>query len=288
MNTQPLPSGMIKSLAGRSPLFWTAAGIFLILLAGALDYVTGPEFSVSLFYLVPVAMVAWYASGKTGLVISVVATLVWISTDSQADVIYTHPIVIFWNSIMRFGFFAVVTVLLAELRKALLSLQNAARFDYLTGAVNVRYFYELAQMEIARAQRYKHPTTLVYIDLDNFKAINDQLGHSTGDLVLQAVASKMRRHIRKVDTIARLGGDEFALLMPETGEPQAREALARLWDGLTGEMAANQWPVTFSMGVVTFKHTAASVDEMVSLADERMYAIKTTSKNSICYMTYPE
>lgn len=277
-----------RILQQRSLLFWMIAGMILILIAAGLDFLTGPEFSVSLFYLVPVVLIAWYAGGEMGFVISLIATLAWISADSAMAVIYTQPIVIFWNSSMRFGFFAVITISLAELRKALLSLQNAARTDFLTGAVNVRYFYELAQSELVRAQRYKRPITLVYIDLDNFKLVNDRFGHSTGDMVLQTVTSQVRRNIRAIDIIARLGGDEFALLLPETGETQAREALARIWNSLREEMETNQWPVTFSMGVVTFNQFADSVDQMVSVADSHMYMIKTTSKNNICYTTYPD
>lgn len=88
-----------------------------------------------------------------------------------------------------------------------------AREDFLTGVLNSRAFYEMAQVEMARAARQDSPLSLAYIDLDDFKEVNDTLGHSTGDRVLQAVAATIMEDIRLTDAVARLGGDEFAILL---------------------------------------------------------------------------
>jgi diguanylate cyclase (GGDEF)-like protein len=174
----------------------------------------------------------------------------------------------------------------SALKSALEREKELARTDYLTGAVNSRLFFELVQMEIDRSQRYEHPFTLVYIDLDNFKAVNDQFGHTTGDLVLRAVVSYAKKYLRKIDVIARLGGDEFALLLPETNQESAGVALTKLQGGLLEEMRQNNWPITFSIGVLTCNVAPLKSDELVKMADELMYSVKRGSKNAIRYSTY--
>ena len=122
--------------------------------------------------------------------------------------------------------------------------------------------------------------------MDNFKAINDQLGHSTGDRVLRAMAENIQRQIRPSDIFARLGGDEFALLMPETNEEEARNVISRLHESLVNEMLKNGWMITFSVGVVTCNQSPSSVDEVVKMADTAMYSVKNTSKNGVAFHLY--
>jgi diguanylate cyclase (GGDEF)-like protein len=163
-----------------------------------------------------------------------------------------------------------------------------ARTDYVTGAVSIRYFYELMQIEMNRAKRYGRPFTLAYIDLDNFKAVNDRLGHSTGDRVLRAVTEAICRQVRPVDRVARLGGDEFALLLPETDDEAAKTVINRIHASLVDEMLRNGWMVTFSMGVVTFREIPKTVDDVVKMADDLMYSVKDTGKNGVNYSIYAE
>jgi diguanylate cyclase (GGDEF)-like protein len=172
------------------------------------------------------------------------------------------------------------------LRKAYNTNRELARVDFVTGAVSIRYFYALAKNEIGRSVRYQRPFTFAYIDMDNFKAINDRLGHSTGDLVLRAVTESIQRQIRVSDTLARLGGDEFALLLPETGEEEARKVILRVHTNLVNEMLKNGWMVSFSVGVVTYTQPPSSVDEMVKLADSAMYTVKMNGKNGVAYRIY--
>jgi len=161
-----------------------------------------------------------------------------------------------------------------------------ARTDYLTGAGNLRFFLELLQKEIDRSLRYQHPFTLVYIDVDNFKTVNDQFGHIIGDEVLRTLVRNITTHVRKTDTVARLGGDEFALLLPETTQESARVAISKLQDGLLKEMQQNKWPITFSVGVLTCRAPPVKAGELVRIADELMYSVKYGGKNAITYSTY--
>ncbi|MBI3014821.1 MAG: GGDEF domain-containing protein, partial [Candidatus Tectomicrobia bacterium] len=162
-----------------------------------------------------------------------------------------------------------------------------ARTDSLTGVINRRYFFELAQRENSRAHRHKQPFTVMFIDLDNFKDVNDVSGHMTGDALLRLVGETMRKNLRQTDIIARLGGDEFAVLLPETGpEPSVHIVMRKLQENLLQVMEKNGWPVTFSIGAVTFLRPPSSVDEMIRLPDDLMYSVKGKGKNMIKYAVF--
>jgi diguanylate cyclase (GGDEF)-like protein len=261
-------------------------GFVLTGLIGIADFLMGYEMSFSVFYVLPVAIVTWLTSRRLGLVTSLFGAFVWLGADLTSGHTYSHPLIPIWNTFIRLAFFVIITLLLSALKKATEREREFARVDNLTGAANPRFFYDLAQMEIERFQRYKHPFTVAYIDLDNFKTVNDRFGHLTGDQVLRIVAISARKYLRKTDVIARLGGDEFALLLPETNEESARAALSKIQEGLLEEMRLGNWPITFSIGVLTCNVAPLTTEELVSMADELMYSVKHESKNSIRFSTY--
>ena len=262
------------------------AGFVLTGLIGVVDFLTGYEMAFSVFYVLPVALVTWLTSRRLGLMTSLAGAFVWLGADVATGHPYSYPLIPIWNTLIRLAFFVIITLLLSALKRTTEREREFARIDNLTGAVNPRFFYDLAQMEIDRFQRYEHPFTLAYIDLDNFKTVNDQFGHPTGDQVLRIVASSARKYLRKTDVIARLGGDEFALLLPETNEESARVALSKIQDGLLEEMRLGNWPITFSIGVLTCIAAPHTTEELVRMADELMYSVKHDSKNAIKYSTY--
>lgn len=159
--------------------------------------------------------------------------------------------------------------------------KELARTDVLTGLANRRSFYESLQMERSRTVRYGRPITLAYVDLDNFKRVNDTLGHSVGDELLVCVASLLRNTLRASDLVGRLGGDEFAVLLPETGAQAAESLLQKLALVLNDAMRARNWPVTFSIGAAAFLDNPVPVEEMIRTADELMYSVKKSGKNRI-------
>ncbi|MCU0822955.1 MAG: diguanylate cyclase, partial [Spirochaetes bacterium] len=168
-----------------------------------------------------------------------------------------------------------------KLKKAMDKLEELSRTDSLTGILNRRAFDELAQIEIDRAKRYMHPISIAYIDLDNFKIINDEMGHNTGDILLLSVSNIIKSNIREIDLFARLGGDEFILLLSKTDAGPAYEVLVKLQKMLLAEMEKNSWPVTFSIGLVTFHTPPPGVKEMIKKSDEVMYSAKQAGKNRI-------
>ena len=274
---------MMTFFEQQSKTFWVITGLALMLLVGLSDYLTGYELSFSLFYLAPIALTTWFISRSVGIAISVGSALVWLVANIVSGHVYSHGAIYYWNTGIRLIFFIIVTLLLSALRNTLSREQELARIDYTTGALNARYFLDLMQWEINRVGRYKHPFTIAYIDLDDFKAINDQFGHARGDEVLRTVAVDIRACLRKTDIFARLGGDEFALLLPETGQEAARTALSKIQRSLLEKMRKNDWPLTFSIGVLICNDASQSAEDLIKKTDNLMYSVKHKGKNGISY-----
>lgn len=273
-------------LLERQPkwVLWSLSG-GLVLLIGTIDLVVTIDLSLSIFYLVPVAIVSWFIGFRSGLVIAVFCTLAWLRADLVAKD-YTLPLLPYWNAAVRFGFFAIVNYLLTALREAYHREQQFARQDGLTGLTNRRFFMEQLQHELDRARRYQYPLTLAYLDLDDFKLVNDRDGHQAGDLLLQTVAQTLQGSMRSPDLFARLGGDEFAILLPETDLDQARKAVYRLYQTLQNLRKDQGWSIGFSIGVVTFLTPPDTVEAMISRADHLMYTVKNSGKNRLEYQVY--
>jgi diguanylate cyclase (GGDEF)-like protein len=255
--------------------------LLLVALIGALDRLTGFEIAFSAFYLIPVALMAWH-SGRAGtVVVSLLSAVAWLWADITAGRHYTHPAIPYLNGVVRLVTFLVAGLTLAALRRAMLY----ARTDYVTGLANGRRFYDLLQAEIHRQRRYSHPFTVAYLDLDDFKAVNDRFGHSTGDQLLRSVAAVLDKRTRSTDAAARIGGDEFAVLLPETDGTAARVVLTAIGEALQAVVPAGQVPVTASIGAVTFEACPKSVEEILRTVDAAMYAAKHAGKNRTSYET---
>lgn len=268
------------------PLLLFGICLFTALALGFLDYLTGYELSFSVFYLLPISVAAWYLGLKAGILFSWASATIWQVSNYFAGEVFSSPAVPYWNVITRLGFFIIVTFLLTRLRKVLEHERSQARVDFLTGVLNSRAFDQIAAAEIQRSARYDHPMTLAYLDLDNFKAINDNFGHSSGDMLLKNVAGTISENLRLTDHIARLGGDEFAILMPETGAEAALNVVTRVQSLIEEQMQKNHWPVTASIGMVTCLKPPLSTDKLIQMADEQMYLCKKNDKDCICTIVF--
>jgi diguanylate cyclase (GGDEF)-like protein len=255
--------------------------IFLVILVGVTDYYTGREISFSIFYLMPILLVTWYASRILGIYFSMLSSLEWLVADQLTNPNYSHFTVPFWNMSVRLSFFLIIVFVVSRLKLALEREKKISRTDPLTGVSNARNLYEYAEREIERARRYGHLFTAVYLDLDNFKYINDHFGHLIGDQVLKTVASALLENIRTIDLIARLGGDEFVILLPEISNEDAHKVFNRIQNILLELMTKNNWQVTCSIGMVTFTEPPSSVDTLIREADDLMYMAKRNGKNRI-------
>lgn len=267
------------------PNFWAGIGFLLVLLLGIIDYLTGNELVFSLFYLLPTLLVTLAVNQRSGMYTAMLCALALLVAEVAAGEMYSHPVIYFWNTVIRGVFFTFCAYLVAELYEAQKQQKMAARTDFVSGAYNARYFNELLQMEIDRIRRYPHPFTVVFIDLDDFKRVNDLFGHKVGDSALQYVAQELRSNLRKTDVVARIGGDEFALLLPSTRQSDAEIVMTKVRAGLEEAMRVHNLPVTFSMGVVTCLTPPHAAEQLIDLADELMYGVKNSTKNDIRFMT---
>jgi two-component system cell cycle response regulator len=157
--------------------------------------------------------------------------------------------------------------------------------DPLTGLYNRAYFHEALGVEFRRAQRYKHPMTLVLLDLDHFKQVNDTLGHSAGDEALRETSKRLRQTARSTDVVARHGGEEFAMILPETDLEQgliAAERFRAAVDGVTVHGAkGGSRKLTISAGVGCFPVHANSINELMELTDAALYTAKRSGRNRV-------
>ncbi len=259
----------------------TITGIFFVALIGVVRYLTGPEWALSLVYFFPICIVTWLAGRGAGIIISFVSALSWLMADLLMIDVFLTPWVPYLNETFRLIVFLVMVLLLSELNRNLETQKRLARTDDLTEIANRRAFYELARMELNRARRFKRCLSLAYLDLDNFKAVNDLFGHSKGDQVLRSVADTIKDNTRNTDIIARMGGDEFAILLPETDMDPAFSFTRKLAAQLIDAMQTKESPVTFSIGIVTFQELPPDIDEIIKQADSVMYAAKQDGKNLI-------
>ena len=168
-----------------------------------------------------------------------------------------------------------------KLKQALEREQKLSRCDPLTQVANRRAFFEALEVECRRARRNGWPVSVAYVDVDNFKNLNDSMGHAAGDALLTTVAGTMKRNLRAGSCVARVGGDEFALMIPDVGLREVEMTLHRIRGLLLKEVQSNGWPVTFSIGAVMFNKPVESGEEMIHLADQEMYSVKNRSKNDI-------
>ena len=277
---------MLLEPFGRRPkiLLLTLSGL-LVVAQAMLNYRLGPDYSFDFFYLAPISLVAWFVSRRTGVFASIFSALVYFITDLSGTHFDNMPHIPYFNLAARLGAFLFAAYFVSALRRSLDQEHELARTDDLTGAVNRRAFLEAAAQEINRARRHRHPFTVAYMDVDDFKKVNDRFGHSAGDQLLRSVAETIRETIREIDVVGRLGGDEFVVLLPETDAEAARFVVSRVQQRIQAVADARHWPVTFSLGVVTWTTPPRTVDVMIKQADDAMYAVKHAGKNHVVHFT---
>lgn len=160
-----------------------------------------------------------------------------------------------------------------------------ARLDGLTGLPNRQAFVDRCAAELNRALRFQRPLTLILLDGDRFKAVNDQRGHAAGDQALQATARILREGTRQYDLVARLGGDEFVILLPETAAQDAEKVTQRLQAALATVTFA---PLTYSIGAATFCPGRWNVAECLAHTDRLLYSAKQSGRGQIRAETLTE
>lgn len=276
-------SESLKYLDSKSPAQVSVFGLCLLAAVAALDHYTGDELSFSIFYLLPILLVTWCARRWVGFLFCFFAATTWLLVDYASSHSYSNGLIPVWNSGVRLIFFLLTATLLGELKSLLEKEKLLAKTDGLTKVNNARAFKESSSRLLELAARYSHPVVVGYIDLDNFKTVNDDFGHSEGDRVLKAVANTLVKTVRATDVVGRLGGDEFAVFLPETDSDGAHLMFARIHEALQSSATQGGWPIGFSIGVALFFELPASIDDALKVADDLMYRVKKAGKNTLIY-----
>ena len=235
---------------------------------------------LGILYTIPVLLVTWTEGLAWGIVFAVATTvfreaIAWVQMPADTPML--------WRIVNGLAYLAVLGIAMAglqTLRRSEATLARLVTQDQLTNVLNARAFADRLTQELDRNRRYPRPLALMYMDLDNFKVINDTHGHQTGDAVLRLVADAMRSSVRQADVVGRLGGDEFAVLMPETDAQLADAAAKRLIVGLRSVFKGTP-NVTASIGVVSCTATDASTDDLLRRADQAMYDAKKSGKDRV-------
>lgn len=270
-------------LEKRSSPFVFTIGLLLLSVLAILDYETGEEVAFSVFYLIPIIYVTWYSGRFLAVIICIISAFTWFLIEYTTAVHYSHYSYIIWNAIVPLSFFLLTSHLLLKIKALLHQLQLLATTDGLTGLLNNRAFKESSQAICQLSIRNQRPLTVGYIDIDNFKGVNDTLGHNIGDQVLQSVAKVLKESARSSDIIGRIGGDEFAILLPEVNNQGAEELFEKIRNALLQNAIANQWPIGFSIGVAVFPVAPENIKQALKIADNLMYKVKNSGKNKLLF-----
>jgi diguanylate cyclase (GGDEF)-like protein len=244
-----------------------------------LDVLLGPGWSLGLLYSLPIAFIAWRLGAVAGLVAAVAAALGWhVLVDLPAG---ADPRIALTGTAARAISYAIVAVLVAEMRALFEHERGLARHDGLTGALVGRSFRDVLDREVALARAQRRSLALAYIDLDDFKQVNERAGHATGDDLLCAFAASARAAMGPLDQLARIGGDEFVVLfIGHSG--RERRVVERFHAAVSAALAAQAEPMSCTVGgIVLPAGKSADPGELVRRADAAMFEAKRAGKGGV-------
>ena len=277
---------ILNILDKRAPRLIWLLSVAVIVFISFVILLTKNAVDLRILLVLPVLLVSWYGGSKSGALIAIfTTTILWVINSAliSSNLSKTAPI---YDSLVALFAFLFISIIVTNFRKVHGVEVVAADTDTLTGLSSLRRLYSDLENEMLRSQRYGHTLSLAYIDVDNFKNINDTLGHLVGDELLKQLSKSLLRSLRSTDTAGRIGGDEFLCVLPETGQVEARSAIMKVEKYLKDSMEKHNWNVSFSIGVVTFDKLPDDVAQAVKLADDLMYEVKNDHKNGISYRVW--
>jgi diguanylate cyclase (GGDEF)-like protein len=257
---------------------------------GFLDLWSGDQILLYVLHLIPVGLLAWGRGAYAGLGGATFATVVTLLAYAAAA--QGFRTLHMWQGIVCFVSSACFAYAVARVRhdrarivRLLESEHRLAREDPATGLPSARAFHERLSLEIERMRRHGRPLSLLFLDLDDFKTVNDERGHQAGDQLLVRVGRILCAVVRKVDLCARLGGDEFAVLMPETDADEAAAVADRVRETMITSFREGGASIGASMGLATFAAPPLDAQAPLSVADALMYEAKRAGKNRVVART---
>ncbi len=253
--------------------------LFMMVVILTLDLLTPLDIYLHVLYVFPLAAIALNCERLIAAFIGIALALVFQLTDFLSQGLPVLPLIV--DMLVFFVAATLVVFLARSVRTNYFENVELATTDWLTGLHNRRGFEAIADMEIARQQRYGGTFSLALIDLDHFKALNDSRGHHTGDVALQSLGKILRENTRQSDSIARLGGDEFAILMPNTKTVDCMFYCQQLFFKIRNRLAADSFNITTSIGCTTIEQPPKSVSEILQKVDKAMYAAKKEGRDRV-------
>lgn len=275
MHTFPsISSSSIGRATAWALVVATSIAAFLI------DYLTHPAFEIYGLYLIPALLATWFIGFNVGCVFLAVGIFSW----GCVDLIH-RPEMQFWiwaiNSTVRSAIWLMVIWSISRIQTMSKALSQLSLCDELTGLPNRRALLSRGELEMQRMKRSKNSLSIMFVDVDNFKKLNDSQGHKAGDALLEEVAEVFNHSIRKTDFVARLGGDEFAVLFPDTDEATAGRLAKKIKNAAKDVLGKSKISLSLSMGVATFNRAQDSFDKALAFADHLMYEVKRQGKDAI-------
>lgn len=260
----------------RKPVLLIIGGLWMIAISAA-DYVAHSHYLLefSPFYLVPISFFSWFIGKRAGISVGILSA----GIGSFIRLRNVPRAVAFWDALIWCALYLTATFIIIQLKGLYQRERDLSRIDPLTRIANRRAMFEAASQAKRLAERNRAPLSICYIDVDNFKRVNDRFGHNAGDHVLTAVAATIAAALRPSDSVARVGGDEFVVLLPGANQDDAAGIMRRVEQELEHEMKQHRYPVTFSIGIASFISPLGSVPDMLAEADQAMYARKSRSRH---------
>lgn len=273
--------GLLSHQPGRGQLVGTwIVALVMIGLLGILRGSTDAEYTFASAAIIPVFLVTWAGGYRQGAVLSILAAMMWVAADEYSGREFREHWIPLLNGLTRLATYCFVVYLTDRVRMLLIRETELSSHDALTGLLNRRAFLEVGEIEANRALRYPHPVAVIFIDLDNFKLVNDRRGHAAGDAALKAVSVALKKSLRATDTVARLGGDEFAVILPEIDLKAATAAANKIANAMSAALTKFP-PVTTSLGIAWFEKQGNGFAAMLKAADALMYEMKQDGKGGI-------
>jgi len=240
----------------------------------------------STFYIIPVIIASWYVGFNAGLFISVFCLVEYSFLFIYYQVEFFNLSVYLISFIPKMVVYFFIAFILVRLKKSLIAERQLARIDSLTRIGNRKSLFERVELEMNNLRRYNKIFALVFIDIDDFKKINDTSGHIEGDRILKTFANRVNDTIRKNDALFRVGGDEFILILPQTNLDQSKIVMSKIKASLgEPDIQSKQFP-TVSAGVGIFTVYIENIEDVVLYVDKLMYKVKKTGKNNVDYFEF--
>lgn len=294
-----LASGLWLRLRGRKDLYWPIAWSYEALcMAEHLSTTLFVPFDElrAFWFAINVAGVFVLLGRLTGWLITVASVILVVTINPLSNAPYSiNALTTFGLGILYLGlffhFYAARSISYFErMRQANHTLARMASHDALTEVLNARAYYETCEHLISSQERSKTPFSVLFIDLDHFKAINDTHGHAAGDIVLKTIARELLANIRKGDILGRVGGEEFSIFLPDTGPESAQsvaEKLRRAVEALSIHHGRVTLHITASLGIASYEGSHQTIQAIQRNADAAMYAAKAAGRNRVSRFGVP-